>query len=366
MSSEATAHTSHLETLTALFHVLRAGLVVADEQGRVSLVNRHAAELLGTTPESLQGRDLAAALGGEEELTSMLATLPIGAERRTSLALRRADGSVIDIGATLSRNGPELPSNVSFVLVFRELAGLRRAELELRQVEQHRALGRLLAGFAHELRNPLAAVRALAEGLLAELAEGDGRREYAHRLVPLVERIEKIIRAAMDVGAPRLPARRACDAAGIARRAIARVAAERQVPPAELTVGSSSPKVYVDADQLADALAALLDNAHHAAGDSGVRVELSAAGPDPLLGGESSVVLRVIDRGAGMTKAQQDRLFEPFFSTKPSHSGLGLAVAQGLVRSNGGRIAVDLAGEQTTFAIVLAGLGASERVDGAA
>lgn len=362
---------------TALLEQMRVGVLAADSTRHVTFLNRRAGELIGASPETLDGLHLADVLGRDPELANLLTRLPPGAEQRSSLSLRRRDGSSIDIGFSVTRGDADGLEAVSYLFVFRDLDSQRQIELELRRAELQSALGRLLAGLAHELRNPLAGLRALAEGLLGELAVDDNRREYTERMLPLVERGERIIRAAVATGLPRVPARRLVSPGEIAKRAIDDAAVSRGVGTGpQLIVDPDVGSVVVDPEQVAAALVALLDNAHDAvdaidavdashaieAGDASeaadapscVRIEIERGGPDSTVGGTGTVWIRVIDRGPGIDDHQLGRLFEPFFSTKPNHCGLGLSVAQGLVRANNGRLAFARRDGETCFSAVFA------------
>jgi signal transduction histidine kinase len=227
------------------------------------------------------------------------------------------------------------------------------SDVEQRRVERLAAIGQMVAGFAHEIRNPLAAMQALAEALLGEIEEGDPRREYAYRLLALLGRIDRFVRMSLEFGSPPPPSPARHDPRRLVATAIAAIPSGE---PPRLRIADDAPLVLVDATQLVESLVALLENAVDAAGGTGpVEVSLSRVDGD-LLGREHRFAARidVRDHGPGIPEDQLSRIFDPFYTTKPKGRGLGLAIAQTLVRGNGGRLLVrSTPGVETVFSVVL-------------
>jgi signal transduction histidine kinase len=172
---------------------------------------------------------------------------------------------------------------------------------------------------------------------------------------PLLERIGRFVSASLRFGEPQRPERRQESPATLmlqARDALrARWAALGAAPVVDAP--SALPTVLVDSSQILEALLELLQNALEAVGDPR-RIHLAAAVQRATGEGRGHVRLEVRDDGPGISAADLRHVFDPFFTTKPKATGLGLSVAQTLVRENGGRLlARSTPGFETVFAIVL-------------
>jgi two-component system sensor histidine kinase KdpD len=235
-------------------------------------------------------------------------------------------------------------------------AARRRDELEA-QVIETKALRRanvvkttLLRSVSHDLRSPLTAIATAAGGLHSETISDDQRRELASVITEETARLERLIRNLLDLtrlqsgGAEPRTDWTALD------ELVAVAVASVDAPPAtfDLDLDRDIPLLRVDAAQVERALANVLENAAHFAGDDPVTIRGRANGPN--------VLLRISDRGPGVAREDLERIFEPFYRAHDgdSGSGLGLAIARGFLEANGGRIrAESLPGQGTSFVIQL-------------
>lgn len=341
-----------------LLSQITTAIVAADSSARVSFANRMALETLGVASDACLGRDLLTTFGGSPELLAALREVADGGERRIEFSLRGPGDLVQEIGMVILRASGEAPPDMAFVLLFRDLGDRRQFEMELRRIERLTAIGNMVAGFAHEVRNPLAGIQALAEALLAEIPAEDSRREYAARMLALLARVERFIKASLQFGEPKPPQRRPHDPVALVSAALEALSprwGRRGVPPA-VEVEPGLPRVEVDDRQLVECLMALLENALDSTQDPArVKVRLSCE-PAQLAspGGRRPVRFEVVDDGPGIPPGLLSRVFDPFYTTKAKGTGLGLPVAQTLVRENGGRLEVrSTVGFETVFSLVL-------------
>lgn len=227
---------------------------------------------------------------------------------------------------------------VAGALVTRQVAALRRAERRVRENERLAALGGLAGGLLHELGNPLAAL-AMYLDLLQPLAPAGEARELVERARREDERLREFLED-FRVFAGLAPLR----VSDIELRVLAGVAAERLAWPPEIalrTEGAGAARG--DARLLAHALRNLLRNALEAGGTR-IDVEVSVAG------GAARISVR--DDGPGLTAAELERLQEPFHTTKPHGTGLGLLIARRVAEQHGGRLEADsTAGAGARFTI---------------
>ena len=209
----------------------------------------------------------------------------------------------------------------------------------------------LLRAVSHDLRSPLTAIRAAAEPLRKGSLDDEARAEMASVVIEEAERLSRLIDNLLDLS--RLEAGAAeprfvlCDVGEVIHAA----ADELRLPPSafRIQIADDVPEVEADPVQLQRAFANLFENAHrHSRGHP---VLVRAAGL------HDRVLIRVVDRGPGISTADRERIFEPFFRSDvcgAGHrgSGLGLAIVRGFVEGNGGRVWVESPpGHGTSFVL---------------
>jgi signal transduction histidine kinase len=232
-------------------------------------------------------------------------------------------------------------------------AALQRAQTQLVASEKLASVGRLAAGVAHEIGNPLASIHGFTEILLME--DGDPeRRQFVERIQAETERITRIIQTLLDYSRPaRSGARQSVDLGAAVQRTLYLVRAQKGFLRIELHSSGPErgPLVLADEGQLTQVLINLLLNAQQAAGEGG-RIEVvsgrteegwpPAGGPwpepSPRLLPAAFVAVR--DNGPGVPAEDQDKIFEPFFTTKPvgQGTGLGLFVVHTILEALGGEV----------------------------
>ena len=217
----------------------------------------------------------------------------------------------------------------------RHQARVRELERQVRHSERLASLGRLSAGIAHEINNPLEGMRNYLALLEEDLESGE--TEQAAGLVPRVreglERIAGIVRQVLRFGDPGRAPSRPVDLDGLARDTLDLVRADRRFEAvalrSDLALGGEHP-VEGNPTTLGQLVLNLVLNACQAQPEGG-EVAVSTGRRDGL------AVLAVADRGPGFTREALEHLFEPFFSTRGS-TGLGLAVSHGIAAEHGGTI----------------------------
>lgn len=218
------------------------------------------------------------------------------------------------------------------------------------------AMGQLASAVAHEIRNPLNGIKGAQDILFETISPV--RKEY--RFVEVVKketaRLEDIVTEFLDFARPRAPRRIQANVLH-ALRAVADLSEQHAtIRGVSLTVDESCADLcaLMDPDQIRQALLNLLLNAIDAC-EPGGAVTL-AARPEP---GGAVIVVR--DNGAGIAPEEQDRIFEPFHTTKSRGTGLGLAVCRSIARAHGGTISVQSApGQGAAFILFLPHLEYSE------
>lgn len=214
-------------------------------------------------------------------------------------------------------------------------AALELSHHRVAHSEKLAAIGRLAAGVAHEVRNPLAVIRSSAALVIEDLSEGTDTLRAARFIVAEVDRLNAVVTALLDYARPLAPRREALALADLLaaieplirdalRPKRARLEASAEAP-------GDAPALRGDPDLLAKLVYGLALNAAHAIGEGG-RIELR------LRRRGGSVELLVRDDGPGIAPEHVGRLFEPFFTTKAGGTGLGLATAARIAEAHGGAL----------------------------
>jgi signal transduction histidine kinase len=234
----------------------------------------------------------------------------------------------------------------------------------LHRAERLALAGQLAAGVAHEIRNPLAAIRSTVPYLVRRLPEGDPGHEHADGLIAEVDRVNRTIKSLLGLAQPPTEELAETDLGAAleqALRLVAAKAAEQGVALCRDTaegVEEVSP-VLGDARQLAQLFLNLLLNALQALPEGGTIRTAVRPWSKALDDGDGRdwVEAEVRDDGAGISEEHLARVFEPFFTTRAEGTGLGLAICRGIAERHGGEIAVDSApGRGTAVAVRLPGV----------
>lgn len=226
-----------------------------------------------------------------------------------------------------------------------QLFASRKAERERASVEvvlrsnRLSVAGQMAAGIAHEVRNPLAAVRSMVQLVRSETAPVADRHRLLDNVVAEVDRVNRVLSGMMALGRPTATRDERTDLATVAADAVNFCQAyAKQHGQIIRTTLPESLWVRGDPHELRQVLVNLLLNACQASGTGQTIVVDGASKSD--VGGKPQVVVRIMDPGEGMPRHVLDRVFEPFFSTKQDGGGLGLSICRDAVQRHGGNITI--------------------------
>jgi PAS domain S-box-containing protein len=333
-------------------------IVVCDSAGNFILFNRRA-ELLFQENETFRSPAAAAVRANAVKLTSFISGLAPSSETG-----RQAEIELID-----PEGGRSLPMEITarevldptgqvtaVVSILHDLTEIR--ELERRRVEQQlfeseklAAVGRLAASIAHEVNNPLEAIKN-ALYLMQDSSNGDQNSRFLEIARKETERVSHIIRQML--GFARRPGEVDwVDVNQLLEETL--VLMEKKMRQLRIRITSSFddelPRVRARADQLRQVFLNLIINAQQAIEGEG-EITISTFRYEQAL--QPSIVIQLSDSGVGIAEDDLNRIFDPFFSTGKKGTGLGLWVTQDIVRQHGGRIDVTSeVGRGTVFNIVL-------------
>jgi PAS domain S-box-containing protein len=304
-----------------------SGIVVVDAEERIHTANPAFAQLLGRSEESLAGLPLAEVLPG----VALGAPPADGEEWRfeTRLTGPRGEGRDLQLSVSAFRGAPDRR-----VVVVEDMTDRLRAERALAERERLASLGVLAAGVAHEVNTPIAGLSSYAQLLLSETAPGDPRYSILKKMERQTFRAAHLVNNLLEFARPRARTPLKTDLRAVLANAAESVETALAGRELELDAGLDGEPAWVigDARELEQVFVNLLTNARDASPEGGVvtcRLERN---------GETVRVV-VGDRGAGLTAAAAEKIFQPFYTTKKSGgTGLGLAISRDIVRRHGGEI----------------------------
>jgi PAS domain S-box-containing protein len=330
MTERATAS----ETLsTQIVNSLTAGLFVVDEQGVVQILNPAGRKMLGIT-ESVEGAHIntlpAAAAPLVGVVNECLTTgQPIV---RRALEVPQAD-DVTHVGVTVSKLEHDEGSTWGVICLFSDLTAVIALEEQLRLKETLARLGELTAGIAHEFRNGLATIHGYGK-LIDPSALPTQYKPYVEGIRQETEALGQVVTNFLNFARPTQLSLATYDLATVVERAADDLRHEVQQLGGDIVVTGQFGQVDADDVLLRQAFSNLLRNAIEACQPSGVVPHVKVEGS--VDAGQARV--SVHDNGPGLDPGARERIFRPFFTTKKTGTGLGLALVLKIIVTHNGRV----------------------------
>jgi two-component system nitrogen regulation sensor histidine kinase GlnL len=350
------------------YEAVLAGLpdavIAVDATLRVVFWNAAAEVLTARSARRAQGRLVKEVFAPHTSVVSRLTeTLATGESRsEADGVLESPDGRSVPVSLITAALHGRDGAVEGAVAVLRDLSRLRQLESEVRRGETLAAAGRIAVGVAHEIRNPLGAIRGAVQLLARELPE-PRLSEYTDVLLKEVDRVNRIIESLLDLGRPVAAHRVPLNLHQILERVV--LLAEEAARAAGVSIvrryDPSLPPILGDEDRLLQVFHNLVRNAIEAMKPQGrltlsTRVSLNPLyGKMDLGGGQRTMVeVALHDEGSGIPAAVRARIFDPFFTTKERGLGLGLALCHRILEEHRGTIHVESAeGRGTTVTCFL-------------
>jgi signal transduction histidine kinase len=342
---------------------LRNGVVAITRDGRVAVMNEIAYRVLGLKPRAKDiGRHFTDVLKDVPDVARIVAGafeisyLPNRAELRL-----KNTGKVI--GYTLSHVKDARGRDVGATLFFKDLTRVEQLEERERLRDRLAALGEMAAAIAHEVKNPLAGIEVMAGILKRQLTESPDAQNILADIIKEAKMANVIVQEVLAFVRPIRLQVEDIAVADVIRDAM--TMAESHSLKGKVDVRIDVPEalrpIQGDPHQLRQIFTNLLTNAFEAMNGSSGMVEIMATAIDgedePMPGAEHlgpTILITISDNGPGIPPEVVDRIFSPFFTTKPQGSGLGLAIVRKIVDAHDGRIdVVERPGGGTVFRVTL-------------
>jgi signal transduction histidine kinase len=332
--------------LETVFNAIQEGIIVTDSKGRVTYLNDAACTLFGLEAGEAIGKRLGERIGGLDWGSLTQSGGPVSHDMEIFYPQNRFINFYV-VPLVMEQREPTVAApaieaeEVGHVMILRDITESRRTAQQTIESERLNALRLLAAGVAHEIGNPLnslhihlqlmeRSVQKLQDDEKAELEQSiDVARSEVNRLDSIVTQFLKAIR-------PSRPQMRPENVNTIVEEAVRFFAPELQDREivVEQELRSDLPLLQLDRDQMKQAFYNVIKNsveAMHRHGTLRIRTDLA----------DTHVIVRFVDTGGGMSAENLSHVFEPYFTTKPSGSGLGLLIVRRIVREHGGELSIE-------------------------
>ncbi len=311
-------------------------ILALDLERRITRLNRAAQKLAGLEFHQLLGRPVGTVGSWQpwREISQMAGAV---AEARTG-ASRHVTGDrgrAWQVSASFSPN----PSaeGIRIIVVARDVTAVAQLEAQLRRAETMAAMGTLVSGVAHEVRNPLFAISATVDAVEARFDDRDELGPFVATLRGEVERLRALMSDLLEYGKPPVLDLHDVDAGEVVARALRAcepLATQREVVVRN-GVEPGLPKLRLDPGRIAQVVQNLVDNALHYS-PAGAAVEIQTA-IFPA-NGRDWLEISVADRGPGFRPEDLPRIFDPFYTRRRGGTGLGLSIARRIAEAHGGTV----------------------------
>jgi len=351
------AATESLANLRALHEriveSIRSGVVTTDLDGRIYTFNAAAEEITGYKQHDVRGQDASIFFGEIKDIIdSSLEIHSTQASPRFEADCLTADGLRLRLGFTISPLSSEAGDTTGTVITFQDLTHIRALEETSRRQDRLAAIGRMAASIAHEIRNPLAAMRGSIQMLRADMASDASQTELMEIILRESDRLNRIISDFLSYARPRSIIQTKVNVGELLQQTFMLLRHSAEINSShsiEEQVPSHAALVNADSEQLQQVFWNLSRNALQAMPSGGtLRAAVYENSKDRLR-------ITFSDTGRGMAPEQVEHLFEPFSSTTGG-TGLGLSIVYQIIRDHGGTINVrSREGHGTTITIELPG-----------
>jgi two-component system, sporulation sensor kinase E len=346
--------------LETVFNAIQEGIIVTDSAGRITYLNDAACELFGLAGEDSIGKQLDERVRGLDWNALTHSGGPVTRDLEifyprnrfinfyiVPLMIEPRDASVADDSGNRS-SGLDRGSTVAaaaeqvgYAIIMRDITESRRTAEKTIESERLNALTLLAAGVAHELGNPLNSLNIHLQLMerQARKIKGKGREELRHSIDICraeINRLDSIVSQFLRAIRPSRPQLRPENINTIVEEAVRFFSAEIEARDmvVETELNSDLPLLQLDRDQMKQAFYNVIKNSFEAMRRRGIlRIRTNRD--------ESHVRVSFIDNGGGMSAEALSHVFEPYYTTKATGTGLGLLIVRRIVREHGGELAIE-------------------------
>lgn len=327
---------------------LPEGIIVTGRDGRITFINSIAHDMLDLPRQDIQGKP------EENILPVPISELAgeITADRKIieqELPLIDSKGKELSVAATVTEIRSENDEFVGTMYILRDLTQMKSLQETVQKQEKMAAIGNLAAGVAHEVRNPLSSIKGYATYFGSLFEAGSDKKKAAEVMTAEVERLNRVISELLEIARPSDIKPKKTDIRFLLDSSLRLIQQEAESAQVSIKkdIAEGLSRLPLDPDRLTQALINLYINAIQAMPEGGILT--IAAGEK-----ENAVEITVADTGNGIPDEVMSKIFDPYYTTKNTGTGLGLAVVQKVIDAHGGSIEVKKSeGKGTKFIITL-------------
>ncbi|HUV49864.1 MAG TPA: ATP-binding protein [Anaerolineae bacterium] len=325
--------------LQNILESLTTGVIVADPEGKMTMMNRRAEAFTGFSREDVKGKNVNSLFGDE-----------FPSDPKGCLDLRYFDGGlgkkirlkgrILEIfgSAVKSKNGEE----TGRVVVLRNITSLEKLEERVKRTEKFAAMGETAANIAHEIRNPLGSIGLFASLLIKELKEKKNRDRASH-IISAVKDMDNKISNLLMFARDQKPLMKEVSIHNVLKEII--IFSEQILGKENIILTTNyedvDPVITGNAEMLKQVFLNLMLNAMQAMPGGGnlyIKTKISDSNDEKKEPHNSNVEISFMDTGLGIPDKNIKKIFDPFFTTKEKGTGLGLAIVHNIVDIHGGSI----------------------------
>lgn len=343
-----------------LLETMGNAVISVDNKGIIKTFNRKSEEIFGKRREEALDKDCQEVLNLniEEECIFKKCLLERkNIDQEIILEEKGLNKKILEVNTSFLTG--ELGEITGVVAEIRDVTEIKNLNEEIARNKRLTALGKLSAGIAHEIRNPLSSIRGLAQFVYNSFSKNDERKEDLNTIIQEVDRLNKLVVQVLDYAKVKELNLTYFSINNLVNKMVELFKQEIKNKQIRfyLELSPDISQIQADEDQIRQILMNIIINAIQAISEKG---EIKIKTEKCLIKGDSGLKLIIEDNGVGISEKDLNQIFDPFFSTKEQGSGLGLSIVYKLVEGHQGEIKVESKeGEGTKFIIYLPQKGGS-------
>ena len=326
------------------------GLIALDNQRRIASFNNTAESVLQLSHRRVMGEEAEKIL--PPELCTELNCPQIQTEViEKEIDCTVGDGKIVPLEIGVSVLEDEDKTSLGYVILFKDLTEMRSLRREIERSRRLASVGRLAAGVAHEIRNPLSSIKGFATYFKERYQDVPRDQQTANIMIQEVDRLNRVVNQLLEFARPvkiKLQPTNLNDLIDDSIKLIENQAAEKGIA-VKTSYSARAPKIMVDPDRLNQVLLNVYLNAIEAMADGGQLIVAISSNAEA-----DGIDIKIADTGCGIGPEDLSKIFDPYYTTKSSGTGLGLAIAHNIIEAVGGQILVEShPGQGTIFRIII-------------
>ena len=313
------------------------GLVALDDQRRIAAFNNTAESVLqlahgrviGEIAEAILPPELCTELNCPEIQTGVI-------EKEIDCTV--GDGRIVPLEIGVSLLEDENKTSLGYVILFKDLTEVRSLRREIERSRRLASVGRLAAGVAHEIRNPLSSIKGFATYFKERYQDKPQDQQTATIMIQEVDRLNRVVSQLLEFARPVNIKPQPTNLNALIEDSVKLIENQASAKGVDIKTRNAihETEIMVDPDRLNQVLLNVYLNAIESMADGGeLKIELSSESE------ADAVDIMITDTGCGINPADLSKIFDPYYTTKSSGTGLGLAIAHNIIEAIGGQIQVE-------------------------